>query len=111
LRTLFVALERYRSQQSTSPSSISESVGDTADNNYDEDDGKIVDVEQEYLNVIKARPVIADQVAATEIADCGIEPMAKEGGLPQPIQQKRKKHVNKKNRPSATTTFAQQRCE
>ena len=99
-----------------SPSSISDSIVDTADNDFDEvEGGRIVDVDHTYSSAIKAQVPDAGQTTITEIgvsADGGIEPVSQDGGLTQPIQQKRKKHVSKKNRhPSSSTTLAQQRCE
>lgn len=107
LRSLFIALERYRSQQSMSPSSISDSIVDTADNDFDEVSGMIADVEHKYSSVFKAQVPDATEIGVS--ADGGIEPVSQDGEVPQPIQQKRKKHVSKKNR--HPTTLAQQRCE
>ena len=97
LRSLFVALERYRYQQSASPSSLS---GEEAGDNLDEVAVKVEDIKKDYLNAI------------TE--EDSLEPApAKKGRAPQPLPQQKKRLSKKKKMKirSSSSSIAQQRCE
>lgn len=104
LRSLFVALERYRYQQSASPSSLS---GEEAGDNLDEIAVKVEDIKKDYLNAI------TEEDSLEPVAPEPSSP-AKKDRAPQPLPQQKKRLSKKKKMKmihSSSSSIAQQRCE